>query len=215
MRRSSPAVAAAFLACIPLVAPSAHAADVPSTSAETNVESASKVGSDRLDLSIGAPAVGGLWIDGADGHSFDGASGGSSGMSGDAQYGHVLTPWLELGGGFQVQHRFGSSLGAYRPYGFVRAFATLPDTELGVSLRAGPTWFHFDVDGEGYTLASVAPSAVVDARMWISPRVALVASLELLVSGAQVQSPGAPGYIDGSQVWNVTTLASLGVSFRL
>ena len=215
MRGFFSAAAAVVLAFVSFPLSSARAADAPSSAPAAAELPPVKAGDDRLSLSIGAPAIGGLWIDGNDGHSFPDASGGSAGLSGDAEWGHVLTPWMELGLGFQAQHRIGSSLGAYRPYGFVRAFATLSDAEIGFALRAGPTWFHFDVAGDGYTLTSVAPSAVLDGRVWISPRVALVASLEALVSGAQVQSPGAPGYVDNSQVWNVTTIASLGVSFRL
>jgi hypothetical protein len=205
------AVAFAFASFPASPARAAEEADAP----VPGVRGGSAVGDNRLTLSLGAPAIGGLWIDGNDGHSFPDASGGSAGLSGDAEWGHVFMPWMELGLGFQAQHRIGSSLGAYRPYGFVRAFATLSDAEIGFALRAGPTWFHFEVAGDGYTLTSVAPSAVIDGRVWISSRVALVASLEALVSGAQVQSPGAPGYVDNSQVWNVTTIASLGVSFRL
>ena len=216
MREPVVAAAAVVFAFFAFPSSSARAAeDQPSSSLAPSIESPSKAGADRLTLSLGAPAIGGLWVDGNDGHSLDGASGGTSGLSGGVEYGHVFASWMELGVGFEAQHRIGSSLGAYRPYGFVRAFATLPDAEIGVGLRAGPTWFHFDVEGDGETLLSVAPSAVIDARVWISPRVALVGSLEALVSGARVQSSGAPGYVDGSQVWNVTTIASLGVSFRL
>jgi hypothetical protein len=215
MRGFFVAAAAVVFASLSLPASSARAADEPSTVAPAVEPPPVKVGDNRLTLSVGAPAIGGLWIDGNDGHSFPDASGGSAGLSGDAEWGHLFTPWMELGLGFEAQHRLGSSLGAYRPYGFVRAFATFSDAEIGFGVRAGPTWFHFDVAGDGYTLTSVAPSAVIDGRVWISPRVALVASLEALVSGARVQSPGAPGYVDNSQVWNVTTIASLGVSFRL
>jgi hypothetical protein len=183
--------------------------DAPATTSETvDASPQSKVGSDRLSLSMGTPAIGGLWREGD-------SSGKSPGLAGAIEYGHVFTPWLELGVGFGAEHRIGSSLGAYRPYGFVRVFATTGDAEIGFAFRAGPTWFHFDVDDRGYTLTSVAPSAAVDARIWISPRVALVGAIEALASGALVESPGAPSGVDRSQVWNVATIASLGVSFRL
>ena len=213
MRCCFAVLTAALLACFTFPA---LAADESSTTTGPVVATPeSKLGADRLTMSIGTPALGGLWIDGQDGHSFSGLSDRTPALAGDVEYGHVFTPWMELGVGFEAQHQIGSSLGAYRPYAFARAFATLTDAEIGFALRAGPTWFHFDVGEEGYTLASIAPSAVVDARVWISPRVALVASLEALVSGALLKAPGASGYVDGSQVWDVTTIASLGVSFRL
>jgi len=189
------------------------AADDPSSVPPTAEHG--ETSSDRVTASIGAPAVGGLWIHGDDGHSFPGLSSSSPGVVAAVEYGRLFTSWLEVGVGFQMQHQLDSSLAAYRPYASVRAFVPLHDAELGFALRAGPTWFHFFADGTGYTFGSVAPSVVFDGRVWISDRVSLVGAMELLVSGARIDAPGTTSYLDNSQLWNVAAIASVGVGFRL
>lgn len=151
---------------------------------------------DRVTAVMGTPAIGGL--------SIDGRSISSPTVVAALEYGHLFTRHFELGLGFQAQHPFDASVSAYRPYAMARAFFPLRSAEIGLSLRAGPTWFHF---GE-QTLGSIAPSAAIDGRYWISDRFGIVGAIELLASGVHVDD-------SNTQIWNVAAIASLGVTMRL
>src|SRR5207249_5708761 len=92
MRCRFAVLTAALLACFTFPA---RAADESSTTTAPVVATPeSKLGADRLTMSIGTPALGGLWIDGQDGHSFSGLSDRTPALAGDVEYGHVFTPWM-------------------------------------------------------------------------------------------------------------------------
>ena len=193
-----------------VVAPT-PAPDAAISSAKAEVDEGPS--NDRLGLRIGTGA--GPSVAGDDGHSAPAGLGGGTMVAFDGEYGHVFHGWFEIGLGMLAQHNMGSTLSAYRPYATMRAFTTAQAAEFGVALHAGPAFFHFAVDGKAYDLSSFAPSLVFDTRIWLGRRFALVGGIELLATGATISAPGAPNYLDRSQLWDVGAIASLGVSMRL